>query len=1174
MLIKDLFVKDIERAIQGVIKVDDIDRNDQVELEEYVVTHEIQRIMSTFFDNYSKSISRPTDNIGVWITGFFGSGKSHFMKMLAYLLENKEVNSKKTIDYFNDKINDPLLTANIKLASQHKVDVILFDIAKKSVQGDSLVDIFRRTFYDHLGYSSSYFGLAELERKLDKDHQFTPFKQIFKAETNSEWTQARKNIELLYDEVVSVLIKMGKSEDSAKSWFESAVGKNKISIEDFVSIIKEYIMSSNNRVIFMIDEMGQFIGDDLSLMLELQAIAEEFGTKCNGKAWVVVSSQIDMDSITNEMKKRDSFRVSFSKIQARFPTRLILSSANVDEVIKKRILDKKNEIKSGLIHEFEQYRIQLETNLKFDLGAEWKKFKDNNDFVESYPFVPYQFSLLQTVFNRMSELGLAGKHFSTGERNMLSGFKNAAEMHVSESVGILIPFHEFYSSITDAIDESISVAVNQVAQKSIEKNNPFLLDVFKTLVLIRGIKELPATLENITTLMLSRMDQSRIELKEKVADTLEYLVKEIVVYKEDGRYQFLTNEEQDINREIKKKNVDISSVTNLVGKIIFDEIIKTTKFPYCGNIFEFNRIIDGQSIGINNKEIGVRIISPYQKYSEDMVRADSIKTNDVYVLLDTNADYIDEFEMELKIQAYLAENSGRATSETVARIIEVKKAEKISRNKRGTALLKDTVKKSKFYIHGNELPSKVSDESKLFENAIKELIDRVFTKLKYIEVNYSEEEVKRVLNKRNEDQISITGETNQVAKNEIFDFIHSQSIGTYSTYSLKSIVDKFARIPYGWKDLDTRVFIAKLFMENKVELHIDGKSLLKGTQQVETHLINKTLFDKVTISVRDSVDPNIVQNVIKGMKEIFALSFDSNEDDNVFLQSKAALRREIEIIDSILVYYINTPEYPGIRVANLTKSIIAKLSNEDDKKKFFNDFCIVKENLKTTYNEFKDIREFFNSQQRVIFERSVSIKNKYFENQTHIGNSDLKQIVEEIKTIQNQSSPYSDISKLNTLNLAAEKILDSIFKEKIDLAKEALSIEEQAIKGIDLGKYIDGLSKEGTDLLYRGKEVVLKQLESARIKIDTVISLSAIEGEILSSKKAYGDFMHSISEIQKKYSSKTIVVTTKRIKISKIISQIEFKKIRSSDDIENLLDEVRRNLQKELAPNTELEIEE
>ena len=115
MKIQSMFQKDIDRDINGVIKVSQDDQQSlKQELSEYIITKELRRHFATFFDNYVKAIDNPTDKIGVWISGFFGSGKSHFLKMLSYLLSNKEVDGKHAFDYFADKFDDPMMYATVQ----------------------------------------------------------------------------------------------------------------------------------------------------------------------------------------------------------------------------------------------------------------------------------------------------------------------------------------------------------------------------------------------------------------------------------------------------------------------------------------------------------------------------------------------------------------------------------------------------------------------------------------------------------------------------------------------------------------------------------------------------------------------------------------------------------------------------------------------------------------------------------------------------------------------------------------------------------------------------------------------------------------------------------------------------------------------------------------------------
>ena len=339
--LREIYTKDIDREIQGVIKVDDESYIKQ-ELEEYVVTDELLKHFNNFFNSYNSSIDNRTEKMGVWISGFFGSGKSHFLKIISYLLENKEVDGKHAVDYFDDKIPDINLLANIKKAGNISTDVILFNIDSKasldSVEGkDKILSVFEKVFNEKMGLSTIPH-VAELERFLIKEGKYEEFKDNFKDECGDDWLTSRNDFYFRRDEIVNSYSKtMEKSKEEAENWFDKSEERYDLSIEKFAERVRDYIASkgNNHHVVFLVDEIGQYIGDDRSLMLNLQTITEDLGLECGGKAWIIVTSQEAIDDVIKVAGD------DFSKIQGRFDTKLSLSSSDIDEVIKKRILSKK-----------------------------------------------------------------------------------------------------------------------------------------------------------------------------------------------------------------------------------------------------------------------------------------------------------------------------------------------------------------------------------------------------------------------------------------------------------------------------------------------------------------------------------------------------------------------------------------------------------------------------------------------------------------------------------------------------------------------------------------------------------------------------------------------------------------------------------------------------------------
>lgn len=354
MLIKDMFTKDINREINGVIQVaQDTESVVYQEVSEYVVTDELQELFEKFFDAYFKAFKEPTNGIGVWISGFFGSGKSHFLKMLSYILENKQIGSSKTVEMFKEKLAaSPKLYSLMEQATAVDTEAILFNI---DIEGTSEKDstavmrVFAKMFYNHLGFFGENLKVARFEFYLYQDGKTKEFRRVFKEKSGKDWTVGRRAFKLQARYIVPTLMEVfGLEEEDAKKWFRDDE-KYDFSIAALVDDIKYYIDTKpvNFRLLFMIDEMGQYVGSDREHLLNLQSVVEKIGSTCGNRVWVMCTGQQALDKV---IKLRND---EFSRIIARFKTILTLSSAAAEKVIQKRILDKKEAAEAVLSEEYD-----------------------------------------------------------------------------------------------------------------------------------------------------------------------------------------------------------------------------------------------------------------------------------------------------------------------------------------------------------------------------------------------------------------------------------------------------------------------------------------------------------------------------------------------------------------------------------------------------------------------------------------------------------------------------------------------------------------------------------------------------------------------------------------------------------------------------------------------------
>ena len=587
MRIQNLFQKDIFRPINGVVKADQLDESSVwQELEEFVVTKELDQHLRRFFSSYCEALDKTGDpdvagRIGVWVSGFFGSGKSHFIKVLSYLLNNTEHThdgqTRRAVEFFDPKIKDAMLLGDIKRAVASDTDIILFNIDNKAdnrAGRDAILAVFLKVLNELQGYSGDHPHIAHMERYLESQAKLQDFHDTYQTLTGTRWADERDVYEFRRDEVIKALAQtLGQSEQSCQKWIDGAEDNFALTIENFCKWVKDYLDTQgvDHRLVFLVDEVGQFIGTDTHLMLNLQTITEELGTVCLGRAWVVVTSQEDIDAVLGEMQGTRAN--DFSKIQGRFRTRLSLSSANVDEVIQERLLTKREEVRADLEAEYAKQRDILKNQLSFrDVGTTFPEFKDADDFVRNYPFVPYQFKLLQKIFESIRKAGATGLHLAQGERSLLDAFQHAGQSVSDMEVGILVPLYRFYPSIESFLDTTVKRTIDQARDNaSLEDFDTKLLEV---LFLIRYIDEVKGNVDNLVTLCLEHIDADRLALRKTIEASLQRLERETLVNRSGDIYFFLTSEERDINREIKNVELSTAEEAKFVGELVFDDVLK------------------------------------------------------------------------------------------------------------------------------------------------------------------------------------------------------------------------------------------------------------------------------------------------------------------------------------------------------------------------------------------------------------------------------------------------------------------------------------------------------------------------------------------------------------------------------------------------------------------------
>ena len=978
--IEELFEKDIRRDVNGVIKVDQEDEiSVYTELDEYVVTVESLKHFDNFFRNYTAAMEEPTDKIGVWVSGFFGSGKSHFIKILSYLLENRAVQGKTALQFFKEKITDPAIFANIeKAVTTGTKDVILFNIDSKANtanKGDEqIVNIFMRAFNDRRGYLGDVFWIAELEEQLEEKGLYEPFKNEFEHKNGESWKERRVAYGFEQDDIIEALANCGSmTREAAARMFESDGASYTFSVEKFANKLDKYCKSKgeNHQVIFLVDEVGQYIGENSELMLNLQTIVEELGTKLRGKAWVAVTSQSDIDTVTKEHVKG----YDFSKIQGRFNTRLGLTSANVDEVIKKRILDKKEEYREVLASYYAEKQTILKNLLAFSNRAEIKIYKNEDDFVNVYPFVPYQFNLVQKVFDRIRETGFTGKHLAKGERSMLSAFKESTENYCENNVGLLIPFHAFYETIEGFLDPIIARTISQARKnESLNEKDCELLEI---LFMIRNIKEIEPNLDNLIVLSISSVDEDKIKLKQRIIESLRKLEDQTLINKSEDKYYFLTNEEQEINKEIKRIDIEEHQILEEVHVMLYDQ--KQGICPSSHKDYKFNKAIDDRVKATSGADLTIKFLTPLsdqyysRKGNQQSLSGDNlsnINSADTLLFVLPEDDLIDQIRSYLKIEKYLKQNSSNRNNVDIQNTLSTKKQNEVSARAKAAELIAKGISDSRVFVDSKEVKLEKSSPKERIKEGLDLLVQNVYSKTGYVTKEYeNESEVLRVLRSDDLEKFGITGsDTNKLALKEMLDYIQLK-YGRSGRVLLSDLKERFTKKPYGWKDMTISGLVAILYIREEIKLRFQSEFLFKDPDATAKHLTTRDEADKLVIEIREKTGEEDLKAVRLILNNLFGKLNLREKEDELYEEARNVFTEELSALQKIEGRYEEEKSFPGRVQIEAYRKFLKELTESSDPSTFFRVVASRKTEFEDLHTNAEPVKNFFNGSQVKIFKR-------------------------------------------------------------------------------------------------------------------------------------------------------------------------------------------------------------
>lgn len=986
-ILRDIFEKPVDRPIEGVIKADD-DASLRIELEEYVLTNEIKKQIERFLDAYSNY----TTANGVWISGFFGSGKSHLLKMLAMLLENREVGGAAAFELFRDKCaEDEILSADLKRAVAIPSKSILFNIDQKADviskdQVDALLSVFQKVFDETCGYYGKQAYIAQFERDLDSRGVYGAFREAYQVVAGKPWERGREQHLLEGTNIANAYAKAtGADPAEANGILNKYRSDYKVSIEDFAEKVKAYVDAQGKdfRLNFFVDEVGQFIADNVKLMTNLQTIAESLNTKCRGRAWVIVTAQQDMNAVIGDMNERQEN--DFSKIQARFANRMPLNSADVAEVIQKRLLKKTEGGVEILADLYRRESNNMRTLFDFADGSRaLKNFADRDHFIHSYPFIPYQYELFQMAIQGLSQHNaFEGRHSSVGERSMLGVFQEVAIHLCDLELGRIATFDLMFEGIRTALKSSVQQSI-QIAERNL--GDKFATRVLKALFLVKYDKSFKPTARNIAILMREKFDEDETALKRRVEEALTLLEQNTYIQRNGDLFEFLTDEEKDIEQEIKNVEVDSTEIARELEALIFDAVIRDRKIRHevAQHDYPFARKLDDRLQG-RDYELGVNVVTPFHENAgkPEAVRMASMSSDELVILLKADDRFARDLMMYRRTDKYVRQARATSPQPSVERIISEKGQQNANRHRDLTTRARTLVVEAQLFVRGEELDLRGEDPQARVRRAFQTLVDKVYTNLPMLRgATYTEGDIGRYL-RQNSDGSLIPGGSNLTeAEQEILNFAQS-NVRTGVRTTVKALAERFETKPYGWPNAAILCTVASLFSHGKLEARSDGAPL-EG-DALERALKNSHALANIVLDLQVEFTAGQVRALREFYREMFDKPPAASEGKGLGKEAGEAVTL---LVKELAALEERGREYPFVAAVT---PVIAKLREAEGKPYgwYFTDLPKVENALLDAKEQVIDpLRRFMGGSQRKIYDEAREFLSQHADNLNYVSGGD------------------------------------------------------------------------------------------------------------------------------------------------------------------------------------------
>lgn len=558
----ELLERDLSKTIEEVIKVHQLDEQTVYEeITEYVVTDNILSHYRTILDAIAKGPQTHIhdENVGVWVSGFFGSGKSSFAKNLGYVLADYRVCGHRASDLFTDVVKDPRIAEYVDFIRKSiPCEVVMFDIsvdkAAKKSSADGVTEIVYRKMLSHLGYAED-FDIAELEIELEEEGKLEAFLEAFKQlYPDIEWSKARSGAQKIARASAVMHELDPKTYPDASTWSRS-VRSPPISVQFVINRL--FDLCSRRRpgkaLVLIIDEVGQYVARNSERIEDLRAFVEVFGKEGKNRLknqqivappWIVVTSQEKLDEIVAALDNRS---IQLAKLQDRFHYKIDLSPSDIREVATKRVLAKKPEAIPLLSQLYQENAGRLPAQCELERST-LRYDVDEESFIQFYPYLPHFIDLSIAIASGIRLQPGATRHLGGSNRTII---KQAYEMLVSERthlkdapIGTVVSLDLVYDLVEGNLSSEKQGSIADISRVAMSRDGggEIAVRVAKVIGLLEFARDVPRTEKNIAAVLTTTIGQA--PPIDEVREACVWLTHHRFIRSTDEGYKLLTSGEK------------------------------------------------------------------------------------------------------------------------------------------------------------------------------------------------------------------------------------------------------------------------------------------------------------------------------------------------------------------------------------------------------------------------------------------------------------------------------------------------------------------------------------------------------------------------------------------------------------------------------------------------------